>query len=59
MLYKGGSPGQVMGGDLHSKGRGFESRRRILHGLDIFSHCIVCLKNTENKQKRGWDAPFF
>ena len=28
----------VMGGDSRSKGRGFESRRRILDGLDIFSH---------------------
>ena len=33
----GGSPGLVvMGGDLHSKGRGFESRRRVLDGHDIF-----------------------
>ena len=28
----------VMGGDSHSKGRGFEFRRRILDGHDIFSH---------------------
>ena len=35
----GGSPGQVvMGGDSHSKGRGFKSQRRILDGHDIFSH---------------------
>ena len=35
----GGSPGLVvMGGDSCSKGRGFESRRRILDGHDIFSH---------------------
>ena len=33
---KGGSPGLVvMEGDSHSKGRGFESRRRILDGHDI------------------------
>ena len=33
------SPGLVvMGGDSRSKGRGFESRHRILDGLDIFSH---------------------
>ena len=33
----GGSTGLVvMGGDSHSKGGGFESRRRILDGLDIF-----------------------
>ena len=38
----GGSPGLVvMGGDSRSKGRGFESRRRILDGHDIFSHLIV------------------
>ena len=35
----GGSPGLVvMGGDSHSKGRGFESLWRILDGHDIFSH---------------------
>ena len=35
----GGSPGLVvMGGGSRSKGRGFESRRRILDGHDIFSH---------------------
>ena len=35
----GGSPGLVvMGGDSRSKGRGFESRRQILDGHDIFSH---------------------
>ena len=33
----GGSPGLVvMGGDSRSKGRGFESQRRILDGHDIF-----------------------
>ena len=31
----------VMGGDLCSKGRGFESQRRILDGHDIFSHIFV------------------
>ena len=32
-----GSPGLVvMGGDSRSKGRGFESRRQILDGHDIF-----------------------
>ena len=35
--FKGGSPGLVvMGVDSRSKGRGFESRRRILDGHDIF-----------------------
>ena len=37
--FEGGSPGLVvMGGGSRSKGRGFESRRRILDGHDIFSH---------------------
>ena len=36
---EGWSPGLVvMGGDSHSKGRGFESWRWILDGHDIFSH---------------------
>ena len=36
---KGGSPGLVvMGVDSRSQGRGFESRRRILDGHDIFFH---------------------
>ena len=38
----GGSPGLVvMGGDSCSEGRGFESRRRILDGHNIFSHTFV------------------
>ena len=37
--FQGGSPGLVvMGGGSRSKGRGFESRRCILDGHDIFSH---------------------
>ena len=39
-----------MGGDSHSKGRWFES---------CCKKCIVCLKKTENKRKRGRDGPFF
>ena len=36
-LFRGGSPGLVvMGGDSRSKVRGFDSRRRILDGHDIF-----------------------
>jgi len=36
------SPGLViMGDDSYSKGRGSESRRHILDGLDIFSHIFV------------------
>ena len=42
MFNQGWSPGLVvMGGDSCSKGRGFESRRRILDGHDIFSHLFV------------------
>ena len=33
----GRSLGLVMGGDSSSKGHGFESRRRILDGHNIFS----------------------
>ena len=37
LILMGGSPGLVvMGVDSRSKGRGFESRRRILDGHDIF-----------------------
>ena len=49
----GGSPGLVvMGGDSHPKGRGFESRYRILDGH--FSHLFVvkivmCVWKDENK----------
>ena len=47
----GGSPGLVvMGRDSHSKGRGFDSRRRILDGH--FSHFT-------NKRKRGRGWPIF
>ena len=57
-----GSPGiVVMGRDLHSEGHGFESRHRILDG-HFFTYiccknCIVCLKKTENKRKRGRGWP--
>ena len=41
-FFKGGSPGLVvMGGDLCSEGRGFESQRRILDGHNIFPHIFV------------------
>ena len=44
----GGSPGLVvMGGDSRSEGRGFESQRHILDGLE----------KTENKRKRGRGWP--
>ena len=52
----------VMGDDSCSKGRGFESRRRILDGHFFTLICCkncnnVCLKKTENKQKRGRGWP--
>ena len=31
----------VTAGDLCSKGHGFESRRRVLDGYNIFSHIFV------------------
>ena len=38
-INKGGSPGLVvMGGDSRARGRGFESKYRILDGL--FSHIV-------------------
>ena len=41
-MLLGGSPGLVvMGRDSRSKDSGFESRHRILDGLDIFSHIFV------------------
>ena len=53
----------VMGGGSRSKGRGFESRRRILDGhfftFICCKNCNVCLKKTENKQKRGRGWPIF
>ena len=50
----------VKGGDSHSIGRGFNSQHWILD--DHFSHYIgvkgnVCLKETENKRKRGRKWP--
>ena len=50
-----GSPGQVaMGGDSCSEGCGFESQRRILDGLNIYSHILVVrivmfVRKDENK----------
>ena len=58
----GGSPGLVvMGRDSHSEGCGFESRHRILDGhfFTYCKNCNVCLKKTENKQKRGRGWPIF
>ena len=60
----GGSPGLVvMGGDSHSKGCEFKPRHRILDGHNIFTmickNCIVCLRGTENKRKRGRGWPIF
>ena len=51
----------VMGDDSCLKGRGFESRRRILDGhfftFICCKNCNVCLKKTKNKQKRGRGWP--
>ena len=54
----------VMGGDSHSKGRGFESRRWILAGHDIFSHLFVVkiemlFEKTKINEKEAGDGPFF
>ena len=44
----------VNGGDSQSEGREFESRHRIQDGhFFILICCIFCLKETENKRKRG------
>ena len=58
----GGSPGVVvMGGDSWSEGCGFKSKHCILDGhsfsLICCKNCNVCLKETENKRKRGWEWP--
>ena len=55
----------VIGDDSCSKGRGFESRRRILDGLTFFTlicckNCIdVCLKRPKINEKRPGLAHFF
>ena len=60
----GGSPGLVvMGGDSRYKGRGFESRCRMLDGHDIFTlicckNCIVCLKRPKINEKEAGVGPF-
>ena len=67
LSWVGGSPSPglvVMGGDSCSKGRGFESRRRILDGHNIFSHIFVVkivmfVWRDKNKWKRGREWPIF
>ena len=54
----------VMGGDSHSGGLGFESRRRILNGHIIFTlicckNCIVSLKGPKINEKEAGVGPFF
>ena len=60
----GGSPGLVvMGVDSRSKGRGFESQRRILDGhfftLICCKNCIVCLKRPKINEKEAGVGPIF
>ena len=62
--YQGGSPGLVvMGGGSRSKGRGFESRRRILDGhfftFICCKNCNVCLKRPKINEKEAGIGPFF
>ena len=62
-----GSPGLVvMRGGSHSKVCGFESRRRILDGHDIFFTLIcckncndVCLKRPKINENEAGVGPFF
>ena len=64
-VYLGGSPGLVvMGGDLCSKGCGFESRHRTLDGYNIFSYIFVVrivmfVRKDEGRQKEAEDGSFF
>ena len=60
-IFEGRSPGLVvMGGDSCSKGRGFESQRRILDGH--FSHLlvvkIVMFEKTKINEKEAGEGPF-
>ena len=61
---KGRIPGLVVMGDNSClKGCGFESQHHILDEHDIFcidfcKKCIVCSKETENKQKEAGVGPF-
>ena len=53
-----------MGGDLNSKGRGFESRHRKLDGHFFTLICCkvcndVCFKRKKINYKRGWGWPIF
>ena len=46
--------------DSCSRDRGFESLHRMLDRHDhdmLYLKCIACLKNTQNKRKRGRDSP--
>ena len=52
----------VMGDNSCSRRCGFKSQHHILNKHDIFHidlllNCIVCLKTTENKIKRGRGWP--
>ena len=61
-MYLGGSPGLVvMGGDLCSKGCGFESRRILDgHSLDLFVvNIVMFVWKDENKQKEAGYGQIF
>ena len=52
-----------MGGDSCFEACGFESRRRILDGHNIFTHIfvvkIVMFEETKINEKEAGDGPFF
>ena len=54
----------VMEGDSCSKDRGFESRRQILYGHDIFSHrfvvkIVLFVERPKINEKEAAVGPFF
>ena len=57
----GGSPGLVvMGRDSRSKGRGFESWRRMdIFPIYLLCVCNVCLKRPKINEKEAGVGPFF
>ena len=49
----------VMGGDLWSRGRGFDSQHRILAGHFVVKVVMFVWKKAENKLKEAGNGPFF